>query len=480
VAQSGAVQKKGALVGKPYDEQVAMLSPGGAKGGEANGQPVQPVQMDSKAGAEAAKPADAGQEGAGAEAKTEVAEPPQIQPYAYSAAELQSLVDGVCPDRTDLRWRETAERWVAHGIECNRFYAKDQVRRGNFEGLDSAAAFESDVVAVFGEAGKAAVAKSPPVGEWLTGVLGAFLSGSPVNQKVLAEDKGHAKGADDKSQVITESFIAQLDALEAAVRASYPAEGQMAVKEITVRRELFKMFAQHHDKSNAESGVSSAKSSVRDKKAGVTSCNAYQGQLLRDAFGSANAIGKETGEGGLNVKATTQHGWDMEKKKATVGPKKRAFGFYDVLGRGAKEVGAWTDGAPGLSPKAGDMYVLAEGRSISHIGFFKFAETGKDGVHDIWHTFDGGQPAGTPMSAEGFVGSVRDGALNNIKRAYHKGNNTAVIPAGGTLAKIRGEAEQTAEGAPVQVNQDGKLRRVAGIIDVGKLIELDKQAPDKK
>jgi len=70
---------------------------------------------------------------------------------------------------------------------------------------------------------------------------------------------------------------------------------------------------------------------------------------------------------------------------------------------------------------------------------------------------------------------VRDGALNNVKRSYDKTKNTIETPSEAQLTKLRGEEATGSEQKAVNVNQDGQLRTIGGVIDVGKLIELDKE-----
>ena len=74
------------------------------------------------------------------------------------------------PTITRWRWLRAA---VPDGIERDRVLTRDQAKRSSFVGLESAAGFERDAVAVFGEVGEAATPSSPPVGEWLPGVPGA-------------------------------------------------------------------------------------------------------------------------------------------------------------------------------------------------------------------------------------------------------------------------------------------------------------------
>lgn len=448
-APSGTqVQLKSSLVGKSYDEQVALLSP------EA---PVQMKEGDAPAG------------NADGTLKEGAATQPPSTDGAAMAADADKPAAG---DGSDT------QRSIATTITSKRAAAAEQVKSGSFDAaFKDLREFEQKSAASYPTETKAALDGLQPTRDWLVDVIGLYLKASPIGQEVLKADKGPAKGKDDKSAEITASFISSLTSLQSAVEASFPGESARAVKEITVRRELFKLFAQHHDKSQAESGIGSAESAVKGKlEQHVTSCNAYQGQLLAQAFGNANTeSSKDGGAGKIDIKATTTIGWDMKAKKTIIGPKKRNFGLYDSLGRAAKEAGAWTQGAPGLSPKAGDILVYVKGRSISHIGFFKFSEESPDGVHQIWHTFDGGQPAGTPMTAAGFTQSVRDGALNNVKRSYDKTKNTIETPSEAQLTKLRGEEGSGNEAKTVNVNQDGELRTIGGVIDVGKLIELDKE-----
>ncbi len=491
-AAGRAIQMKKSLAGKPYDEQVAMLSPAGA---------AAPVQMDGATGGaktEAPTPAPVAEkkdgEAPAGEAPTApapdantAAEPPAVTPYAYGAAELKTLVDDKLEDASAEGRADLGKRWVKYGVECSRAAASAQVKAGVFTAFETEAQLEGAIAATFPDFGQAGLDAAEVRSDWLVKAIGAYLAGAPVAQAALRADKGPAQGADDKSATVTADFIKQLEALEAAVKGAFPDSSAAAVKELTVRRELFKMFAEHHDKNNTQSGIGTNQSNVKAKvESKVTSCNAYQSKLLGEAFGKADAGSKQAGGEGVSIKATKQYGWDMKAKKTTIGAPKKAFGFFDNLGRAAKEAGAWTAGAAGLTPKAGDMYVLAKGGSISHIGFFKFSEPTNDPKFDVWHTFDGGQPAGQPMSGEiaGAVKTVRDGALNNVKRVYAKADNTAVIPDPARLATLRGETEEPSsdEKQPkkkVQINQDGELRTVAGIIDIGKLIEADKAAAAK-
>lgn len=445
-ASAGHVQLKSSLVGKSYDEQAAMLSP------------VAPVQKKDGDAPAPAAPA------------TGAAPAADAAPAAPAGPEAE----------------------LAASITAKRNAAAELVTAGKFDtAFKDLSDFMKSSEAAKPDETKAALATLKPTAEWLIDVVGLYLKTSPIGQDVLKEDKGPARGKDDKSADITASFISSLTTLQGAVEAGFPGDSARAVKEITVRRELFKLFAKHHDKSQEESGIGSAQSAVKGKvEQHVTSCNAYQGQLLAQAFGNANAeSSKEGGAGKIDIKQTTTYGWDMEKKRATKGPKQRNFGLYDSLGRAAQEVGAWTPGGPGLSPKAGDILIYLNGSSISHIGFFKFSEECPDQVHQLWHTFDGGQIAGKPMTgmaqdkkageASAFVHTVQDGALNNVKRSYDKVNNTIETPSEEQLAVLRGQQteEQAAggKGKAPKVNQDGLKRKIGGIIDIGKFIELDKK-----
>lgn len=436
---------KESLVGQPYDVQEQMLSPNG-KGNTKD-------------------PAAAG--------KAPGAAPTTKDPDAKEAPTPPATPAG-------------PEAEIAQAITAKRAAAAELVKAGKFDtAFQDLSAFLAKSEAEKPNETKAALATIQATPDWLVEVVGLYLKSSPVGQDVLKQDKGAAKGKDDKSAEISASFIATLSSLQTAVSGSFPTDGTRAVKEITVRRELFKLFTQHHDKSQEESGIGSAQSAVKGKiEQRVTSCNAYQQTLLRQAFGNANAeSSKEGGAGKIDIKQTTTYGWDMVKKKETRGPKQRNFGLFDSLGRAAKEVGAWTPGGPGLQPKAGDILIYLNGSSISHIGFFKFSEDCADQQHQIWHTFDGGQIAGKPMTgkakgkgdAEAMVHTVQDGALNNMKRAYHKANNTIETPSEAQLATLRGEEVTGDKNKKPKVNQDGLKRKIGGVIDIGKFIELDKK-----
>lgn len=456
-ASPGQVQLKASLTGKSYDEQSAMLSPVQKKDGDPPAAP---------GGDKGPAPA----QGAPAPQAPGAAQAPGATPAdAPAAAQAPAAPAPAGP-----------EGEIATAITSKRAAAAELVKAGKFDtAFADLAAYLKDSETTKPNETKAALATLKPTAEWLVDVVGDYLKSSPVGQEVLKEDKGPARGKDDKSAAITASFISSLTSLQGAVEGGFPGDSARAVKEITLRRELFKLFAQNHDKSQEESGIGSAQSAVKGKvEQHVTSCNAYQGQLLRQAFGNANAeSSKDGGAGKIDIKQTTTYGWDMEKKRATKGPKQRNFGLYDSLGRAAQEVGAWTPGGPGLTPKAGDILIYLNGSSISHIGFFKFSEECPDAVHQLWHTFDGGQIAGKPMTgtAKGMVQTVQDGALNNVKRSYDKVNNTIETPSEEQLATLRGEQTNGGEGKKPKVNQDGLKRKIGGVIDIGKFIELDKK-----
>lgn len=455
----GNVQLKSALVGKSFAEQSAMLSP------------VQ-KKDDPAAPAQGSAPAPASPGNAPAPAQADAPAPQANGQQAAPQADGQAPAPAAAP--------AGPEGEIAQAITQKRAAAAELVKAGKFEtAFKDLAEFIKTSEATKPNETKAALATLQPTAEWLIDVVGLYLKTSPIGQDVLKQDKGPARGKDDKSADITASFISSLTTLQGAVEAGFPGDSARAVKEITVRRELFKLFAQNHDKSQEESGIGSAQSAVKGKvEQHVTSCNAYQGQLLRQAFGNANAeSSKDGGAGKIDIKQTTTYGWDMEKKRATKGPKQRNFGLYDSLGRAAQEVGAWTPGGPGLSPKAGDILIYLNGSSISHIGFFKFSEECPDQVHQLWHTFDGGQIAGKPMTgtAKGMVQTVQDGALNNVKRSYDKVNNTIETPSEQQLAQLRGEQTTDDQSKKPKVNQDGLKRKIGGVIDIGKFIELDKK-----
>jgi len=396
--------------------------------------------------------------------------------YHYGADELEKLLDANYGPRDSEKWKTTAQQWIAYGLDRNRAYVKQQMEAGDTASLDMIAKWEADMLAHLPAQANAAVALAKPRADWLGEVVGAYLSKTQMSQADLSADKGPAGGAEDKSAALTKTFVDKLEALQKQVETDFPGDSRAVVKELTLRRELFLQFADNHNKSNAESGISSVKGSVADKARGVTSCNAYQGAMLKRAFGEAD---KKLADGGVSIKETKPVTFDMVSRQTGRGKAQTQYAFYDNLGRAAKDVGAWTQGGPGVTPKAGDMYVLQQGSSVAHIGFFKFAETVPDATVEIWHTFDGGQQAGSVMTDDTYAGavkSVQDGALNNIKRLYTKADNTVVIPPEAKLAEVRGAAPsaEAKPGAPMKLNQDGHLRTVAGFIDVGKLIAGDK------
>ncbi len=78
-------------------------------------------------------------------------------------------------------------------------------------------------------------------------------------------------------------------------------------------------------------------------------------------------------------------------------------------------------------------------------------------------------------TAKGMVQTVQDGALNNVKRSYDKVNNTIETPSEQQLAQLRGEQTTDDQSKKPKVNQDGLKRKIGGVIDIGKFIELDKK-----
>lgn len=407
-----------------------------------------------------------------------VATTPAITPYPYSAQELTALLDDTAAGKDPALRADTARRWIAWGIQCNRRYALDQVKKSNFDGLRSAATFESAALVAFPDVGPAALEGVSPRPVWLGEVVAAWLTHSPMGQDALRGDKGAAESRDDKSAALTDTFIGQLTALQSALVKHFADDSAAAIKELTVRKRLFEQFKEKHNLNVADGLGGSQDSAVADKLKGTTSCTAYPPRLLKEAFDSADKQSKAAGSSGVSIKKTTEVGWDPVKKQRTKGAKKAQYNFYDNLGVSAKDAGAWTDGGGGGRPKPGDLYILTEGKALSHIGFFKFVETTRDPNLEVWHTFDGGQIAGKVMKdSKGRL--AQDGSLNNTKRIYDVGKNQLETPTEAKLAELRGQDAALASQEPAKVNQDGKKRSLVGFIDIGKLISAEPAAGDK-
>ncbi|HHG86687.1 MAG TPA: hypothetical protein ENJ82_18205 [Bacteroidetes bacterium] len=248
-------------------------------------------------------------------------------------------------------------------------------------------------------------------------------------------------------------------------------------KEVVIREGMFSAFSQEEGLSATDtksvSGIT--KDGYVRQKAGMakmTTCVTIQQKIMDKVFGAQT---------GINIKKTPGLDWKPEQGGKVWSQKKsRTYDFYGA--DKAKKIDAWTDAKPGMSgrPQPADLYSLLDSDTgfLSHVGYVKYIEKLNDD-YEVWHTFDGGQPAGEMISGLLQNGEKRtykpDGSRSN-ERLYNVKKNTLMV-APEKVKELRGESDpEGQEKVRMKTYQDGKERKLLGWADLGKMIEPDKKA----